>query len=62
MLVAVGYRAPLERNLVFRPLRGNLEVFIEKNLIKSMKSIFPDCFGRLTVGDNFLFRKENKVS
>ena len=58
----MGYRAPLERNLLFRPLRGNLEVFIEKNHIKSMKSIFPDYFGRLTVGDNFLFRKENKVS
>ena len=56
MLVAMGYRAPLERKLLFRPLRGNLEVFIEKNHIKSMKSIFPDC---LTI---FLFRKENKVS
>ena len=27
-----------------------------------MKSIFPDYFGRLIVGDNFLFRKENEVS
>ena len=48
MLVAMGYWAPLERNLVFRPLRGNLEVFIGKGLVQVAK-LHADTF-RTQVG------------